>query len=52
MADLDEQCAILHKVLGPHQPHRRGDFATCKFGFSYGLGQDVSLLVLLYGPVS
>lgn len=40
-ADLDKEYTALQEFIGKQQPHRRGDFSTCKFGFSYGMGQTV-----------
>lgn len=41
---INHACDLLHAACGPREPHRRGDFDSCSFGFSYGGGQSVSLL--------
>lgn len=39
---IDAATDELHAAVGPHTSHRRGDFATARWGYSYGMGQEVS----------
>lgn len=42
MAELNRASEKLYEVVGGQSPHRRGDFATSRWGFAYGLGRKVS----------
>lgn len=39
---VDRASDKLHEAVGPCPPHRRGEFDSCHFGFSHGLGRTVS----------